>query len=59
MDGAQVALHREYLATIKEAGAAYREIMRRHYPAMALITIRALLEPGARVEIQGIAVIPE
>ncbi len=50
--------HREYLATLKEVGAAYREIMGLHYPAMALVTIRGLLEPGARVEIQGIAVIP-
>ena len=49
---------REYLATLKEVGAAYREIIGRHYPAMALIGIRALLEPRARVEIQGIAVIP-
>ena len=49
---------REYLATLKEVGAAYREIMGRHYPAMALVGIRALVEPGARVEIQGIAVIP-
>ncbi len=49
---------REYLATLKEIGAAYREIMGHHYPAMALIGIRALLEPRARVEIQGIAVIP-
>ncbi len=50
--------HREYLATIKEVGAAYREIMGRHYPAMALVTVRGLLEPGARVEIQGMAVLP-
>ncbi len=50
--------HREYLATVKEVGAAYREIMGRHYPAMALVTIRGLLEPGARVEIQGTAVVP-
>ncbi len=50
--------HREYLATLSQVGAAYREIMGRHYPAMALITVRGLLEPRARVEIQGIAVIP-
>ncbi len=50
--------HREYLAVAKEIGLAYREIMGHHYPAMALITIRGLLEEGARVEIQGMAVIP-
>ncbi len=48
---------REYLATLKEVGAAYREIMGRHYPTMALVAVRALLEPRARVEIQGMAVI--
>ena len=49
---------REYLDALKQVGAAYREIMGRHYPAMALVAVRALLEPRARVEIQGIAVIP-
>ncbi len=49
--------HREYLATLKDVGAAYRQIMGHHYPAMALVTVRGLLELGARVEIQGIAVI--
>ncbi len=48
---------REYLATLKEVGAAYREIMGHHYPAMALVAVRALIEQGARVEIQGMAVI--
>ncbi len=48
---------RDYLATLKEIGAAYREIMGRHYPTMALVAVRALLEPRARVEIQGMAVI--
>ncbi|MCP3957217.1 MAG: RidA family protein [bacterium] len=49
--------HREYVASLREVGAAYRRIMGRHYPAMALVEIKALLEPGAKVEIQGQAVI--
>ncbi len=49
--------HREYVAELREVGAAYREIMGRHYPAMALVEIAALLEEGAKVEIQGLAVI--
>ena len=49
--------HREYLADLAGVGAAYREIMGRHYPAMALVEVRALLEPRAKVEIQGLAVI--
>ncbi len=48
---------REYLAALKDVGAAYRQIMGDHYPAMALVAVRALLEPRARVEIQGLAVI--
>ena len=50
--------HREYLATLKEVGALYRRLMGRHYPAMALVEVKALLEPGAKVEIQGLAVLP-
>ncbi len=50
---------REYLDALKDVGAAYREIMGRHYPAMALVAVRALLEPRARVEIQGLAVIEQ
>jgi enamine deaminase RidA (YjgF/YER057c/UK114 family) len=49
----------EYLGNLKAVGAAYRQIMGRHYPTMALVEIRALLEPGARVEIQGMAVLQE
>ncbi len=48
----------EYLAATTELGAAYREIMGRHYPAMALVEVQALLEPGARVEIEGTAALP-
>lgn len=53
-----VADAREYVAALKEVGAAYRVIMGRHFPAMALVEVRALLEPRAKVEIQGLAVIP-
>ncbi len=49
---------REYLAELGAVGAAYRRVMGRHYPAMALLEVAALLEPGARVEIEGTAVLP-
>ncbi len=39
-------------------GALYREIIGRHFPAMALVEVADLLEPGALVEIQGLAVLP-
>lgn len=50
--------HREYLAATKEVGELYRRIAGRHFPAMALVEVKALLEPGAKVEIQGLAVVP-
>ena len=49
---------REYLQALKEVGDAYRGIVGRHYPAMALVEVRALLEPGAKVEIEGTAALP-
>jgi enamine deaminase RidA (YjgF/YER057c/UK114 family) len=45
----------EYVAARKLIGAHYRRRMGRHFPAMTLVEVRALLEPGARVEIEGIA----
>lgn len=47
----------EYVAAAKELGAIWKRIVGRHYPAMALVQVAALLEAGARVEIQGIAAI--
>lgn len=52
-----VADHREYLASLHELGESYRLVMGQHFPAMALVEVSALLEPRAKVEIQGIAVI--
>ncbi len=50
---------REYLGAIKEVGIAYRELIGRHYPAMAVVQVAALMEDEARVEIETTAVIPE
>lgn len=47
-----------YIAAAKDIGAAWRELFGRHYPAMALVQVAALLEDRAQVEIQGLAVIP-
>ena len=49
----------EYLASLKEVGAAYRELMGRHYPAMAVVQVGGLVENEARLEIEATAVIPE
>jgi enamine deaminase RidA (YjgF/YER057c/UK114 family) len=48
----------EYVAAAKAIGAAYRALMGRHYPAMTLVEIKALLEEGAKVEIEATAVLP-
>lgn len=47
----------QYEADLAGLGRAYRRIMGRHYPAMALVEVQALLEPGAMVEIEGTAAI--
>ena len=49
---------RAYLAAAKAIGAAYRERMGKHYPAMSLVQVADLLEDGAMVEIEATAVIP-
>jgi enamine deaminase RidA (YjgF/YER057c/UK114 family) len=49
----------EYRASLKELGPVYREVMGRHFPAMALVQVVALVEREARVEIEATAIIPE
>jgi enamine deaminase RidA (YjgF/YER057c/UK114 family) len=49
---------REYLAASGALGAAYREIIGRHYPAMTAVQVSALIEDRARVEIEVTAVVP-
>jgi enamine deaminase RidA (YjgF/YER057c/UK114 family) len=48
----------QYLAEAKLVGTHYRALMGKHYPAMALVEVKALLEPGAKVEIEATAVLP-
>jgi enamine deaminase RidA (YjgF/YER057c/UK114 family) len=47
----------EYRSRRSEVGAAYRQRMGRHFPAMALVEVRSLLEDGAQVEIEATAVL--
>jgi enamine deaminase RidA (YjgF/YER057c/UK114 family) len=49
---------RLYLASTRELGLAWRAIVGTHYPTMALVVVAGLLEDGALVEIQGVAVVP-
>ncbi len=46
----------EYLRASKEVGEAYRRHFGRHYPAMALLEVRRLFDPAAKVELMCIAV---
>jgi enamine deaminase RidA (YjgF/YER057c/UK114 family) len=46
-----------YLSGLKEIGAAYREVMGRHFPVMAVVQVSALVEAEAKVEIEATAVV--
>ena len=49
----------EYLASLRDVGKAYRDLMGRHFPTMAVVQVVGLVEPEARLEIEATAVIPE
>lgn len=53
-----VTSRNEYAAARRAVGEAYREIIGRHYPAMSVIVVSALLEERAKVEIEATAVVP-
>ncbi|QIN80885.1 RidA family protein [Rubrobacter marinus] len=48
----------EYLANLRGVGEAYRDLMGRHFPAMTMVEVSALVEGEARVEIEATAVVP-
>jgi enamine deaminase RidA (YjgF/YER057c/UK114 family) len=48
----------EYLSRLSEVGNAYRRVIGRHFPAMTLVQVMALVEHGAKVEIEATAVVP-
>jgi len=47
----------QYLESLAGVGAAYRELLGKHFPAMALVQVADLLEEGALVEIQAVAAV--
>ena len=47
----------EYLGHTREIGERYRKRMGKHYPAMVLVEVKGLLDPNAKVEIEGLAVL--
>lgn len=48
----------QYVTATRDIGVAWREILGKHYPAMALVEVAGLLEPGALIEIEATAVLP-
>lgn len=48
-----------YRAQGGEIGAIYRSVMGRHFPAMAVVEVSGLVEPGALIEIETAAVVPD
>jgi enamine deaminase RidA (YjgF/YER057c/UK114 family) len=49
----------EYRAATGELGAVYRRHFGRHFPAMALLGVQALFDPEAKIELVGVAVVPD
>jgi len=47
----------EYKRRMKEIGERYRAHMGKHFPAMVLVEVKSLLEDGAQIEIEGIAIL--
>ena len=52
-----VTSREEYYASIEAIGAAYREVIGRHFPAMSVVVVAGLLAPRAKVEIEATAVL--
>jgi len=48
----------EYRASLGEIGAAWRDLIGKHFPAMAVVGVTELVEPAARIEIETMAVVP-
>jgi len=49
---------REYLNGLRDIGAVWRSLIGPHYPAMAVVEVKGLIEDAARIEIETTAVIP-
>jgi len=49
----------EYLSRLRELGEAYRSVIGKHFPAMTLVQVGALVENEAKLEIEATAVVPD
>jgi enamine deaminase RidA (YjgF/YER057c/UK114 family) len=50
---------KEYLARASEVGQAYQRVIGRHFPAMTLVQVVALVEDRAKVEVEATAIVPK
>ena len=50
---------KEYNASLKELGAAYRDVIGRNFPVMTALQVAGFVEAGAKLEIEVTAVLPE
>ncbi|MDA1057373.1 MAG: RidA family protein [Proteobacteria bacterium] len=48
----------DYRARVAEVGTVYRDVLGKVFPAMAVVAVSELVEPGAKVEIEATAVLP-
>ena len=53
-----VTSKQEYITRLRDVGGAYRRVLGRHFPAMTLVQVVALVEDRAKVEIEATAVVP-
>ncbi|HET7336137.1 MAG TPA: RidA family protein [Rhizomicrobium sp.] len=53
-----VTAREDYTAALPALGAAWKELMGRNYPTMAVIMVSGLVEPEAKIEIETTAVVP-
>ena len=49
---------KEYLKSLKNVGEVYQELIGKHYPVMAMLVVKELIEDRAKVEIETTAVVP-
>lgn len=49
----------DYLASLPDIGAAYRDLIGKNFPAMAVVQVAGLVEAEAKIEIETIAVVPD
>ncbi|MEM7282291.1 MAG: RidA family protein [Pseudomonadota bacterium] len=54
-----VTSRQEYLDQVKDIGVAYRRVMGKNFPAMAVVEVSGLMESDAKVEIEATAVVPD